>query len=189
MTQLFANVLGIVSTIWVASEMALAILRRAAATSDRRDAGSLTVLNITIYASVAVAVPLGLRGYGALGLPAGVKWAGLVVILLGLALRWWAILTLRRFFTVDVAIRDDHEIVAKGPYRWVRHPAYSGSLLSFAGLGVCLGSWVSLAVIMVPTIAAFLHRIGIEERALAQALPAQYAAHASRTWRLVPWLY
>ena len=56
----------------------------------------------------------------------------------GLILRWWAIITLGRFFTVDVTIEKDHELVERGPFRIVRHPSYTGVLLAFVGLALSL---------------------------------------------------
>ena len=63
--------------------------------------------------------------------------AGLVLFAAGLSLRWYSVVYLGRLFTYDVAIAADHRVVDSGPYRYIRHPAYSGSLLTFVGLGVC----------------------------------------------------
>ena len=60
--------------------------------------------------------------------------AGVVLFVAGLILRWWAIIILGRFFTVDVTIEKDHELVERGPFRIVRHPSYTGVLLAFVGL-------------------------------------------------------
>jgi protein-S-isoprenylcysteine O-methyltransferase len=182
-------VLLAVSAFWVVSEIALAVLRRAGSGATRRDAGSLFVLNVVIYISVALGVFLGMTGRGRVALPTPAFWLGLGVIVAGLALRWWAVLTLRRFFTVDVAIHAGHQLVETGPYRVVRHPAYAGSLLSFAGLSLCVSSWVSALVILVPIAAAFLYRVQVEERALLGAFPSEYRAYAARTARLLPGVY
>jgi len=70
--------------------------------------------------------------------------AGSVVILLGVALRWYAIRVLGRFFTRNVAIREDQEIIRAGPYRYVRHPSCSGYLLVALSLGIALDNWLAL---------------------------------------------
>lgn len=175
-----------VSVLWVGSEIGLAVLRRSGAEASRRDDGSFALLNGVIYGSVALGLFLSARGIGRFAAPAALAWAGLAAIVLGLGLRWWAILTLRRFFTVDVAIHADHRLVEKGPYRALRHPAYAGSLLSFAGLAACTSSWVAAPVVLLPIAAAFVNRIRVEERALRAAFPEEYAAYAARTSRLVP---
>jgi len=114
---------------------------------------------------------------------------GVGLFIAGLVLRWMAIIHLGRYFTVDVAIAEDHRLIESGPYRFVRHPSYSGALLAFAGFGICLGNWISLLVLIVPISWAFLRRIEIEESVLMQALGDTYAAYSRRTRRLVPFVY
>ncbi|MEO8734629.1 MAG: isoprenylcysteine carboxylmethyltransferase family protein [Flavobacteriales bacterium] len=112
-----------------------------------------------------------------------------LLFLFGIALRWWAIIHLGRFFTVDVAIATDHRIVDDGPYKYVRHPSYTGALLAFIGLGIMLFNWLSVVVLILPILLAFLWRIAIEERALLAAFGADYAAYRGRTKRLLPFIY
>jgi protein-S-isoprenylcysteine O-methyltransferase len=182
-------ILLVISALWIASEIGLAVLRRSGSGATRKDAGSLLVLNAVIYVSVALGMFLGMTGRGRVSLPIPALWLGLGAIVAGLAVRWWAVLTLRRFFTVDVAIHADHRLVETGPYRFVRHPAYVGMLLSFAGLALCASGWVSALVILVPIVAALLYRIRVEERALLGAFPSEYRVYAARTARLFPGVY
>ncbi len=186
---MFQTCLLVLSGLWVASEIGLALFRRAAPGTASRDAGTLELLNLVIYGAVAAAFVISSSGKGRLALPAALLWSGLGVIVAGLALKWWAVVSLRRFFTVDVAIHPGHQLVREGPYRYLRHPAYSGVLVSFAGLAVCTSSWISALVILVPIGAVFLHRIRVEERVLNEAFPGQYRAYAEQSWRLVPGLY
>ena len=83
----------------------------------------------------------------------------------------------------------DHRVVDDGPYRRVRHPSYTGLLLEFAGVGIVLGSWLGLAVILVPICAALAWRIHVEEAALRGRLGEAYATYTRGTWRLVPGVY
>ena len=76
-----------------------------------------------------------------------------------------------------------------GPYRRIRHPSYSGAILAFVGYGMCLCNWASLAAVTVPVTLAFVVRIGVEEAALRASLGTPYAEYASRTRRLVPFVY
>ena len=119
-------------------------------------------------------------GAGTLGL----YLAGLVVLWTGIGLRWWAVRTLGRFFRTEVVIQPEHRLVTSGPYRLLRHPAYTGALLASAGLGLALGSWLSLALCLLLPLAGYLWRIRIEEQALLR-LPG-YAEYAARTRRLIP---
>jgi protein-S-isoprenylcysteine O-methyltransferase Ste14 len=114
---------------------------------------------------------------------------GVALIVLGLAIRWTAVVTLWRYFTVDVSIRRDHRVIQHGIYRIIRHPAYLGSLISFIGLGVTFMNWLSLAAIVIGTLIVFSYRIAVEERALVTALGDEYRAYAARTKRLIPGVF
>jgi protein-S-isoprenylcysteine O-methyltransferase len=80
-------------------------------------------------------------------------------------------------------------VIDSGPYRFVRHPSYTGALIAFVGFGLCLGNWLSLLLITLPISAAFLWRIRVEERALLEALGDNYRAYMERTKRLLPFVY
>ena len=116
-------------------------------------------------------------------------WVGLTLFAIGILLRWYSIVHLGRFFTVDVSIAGDHKVIDSGPYRLVRHPSYSGALLAFVGYGLCLRNWAALLIVVIPITAAFLWRIHVEERALTETLGDDYRRYASRTERLIPFLY
>jgi protein-S-isoprenylcysteine O-methyltransferase len=162
------------------------------------DRGSLRVLLITIGASVGLAWLAG-RGFPQARFATLLDrdaaalqpwyWVGLGVFVAGLALRWYAIAYLGRSFTFDVAVDADQRVIDTGPYRRIRHPAYTGSLLTFVGLGLCGGNALSLAMLVTPITWAFLHRIGIEEAALTATLGNRYCAYAARTKRLIPFVY
>ncbi len=75
------------------------------------------------------------------GPPWAARMAGACVAAPGIALREWAVRTLGDSFTQIVALRTDQALVTGGPYRFVRHPGYAGTLLTLAGLGLTLGNW------------------------------------------------
>ena len=110
-------------------------------------------------------------------------------MLLGTTLRWMAILTLRNYFTMNVTIFEDHQIVKHGLYKYLRHPSYSGLLVRYLGLGLAFGNWLSVLCLFVPLIGAVLYRIHVEEMALNQALGSQYAEYSRTTMRLIPKVY
>jgi protein-S-isoprenylcysteine O-methyltransferase len=172
------------------SEVALGIFKRSGTSSRDTDRSSLRVLWTVILLSVAAGIVAArmLPKFGSEWLARGYVY-GVVMFAVGLLLRWYAIVYLGRFFTVDVAIASDHRVVDSGPYRTIRHPSYSGALLAFLGFGVCLGNWVSLAAVTLPIAAAFMKRIAVEEAALDSALGESYAAYARRTKRLIPYIY
>ncbi len=118
-----------------------------------------------------------------------VFFVGLVVLVAGMMFRWYAIRVLGRFFTFDVAISEGQTVIERGPYRWIRHPSYTGSLVGYVGVGLTLGNWAALAVPALFMVAAYSYRIPVEERALLAGLGQAYADYCKRTWRLVPFVY
>lgn len=174
--------------IWFSGEAWIGLCRRSDDLARSKDAGTLRLLLITMYSSVALAVWLAMKGQAAFPafLRLSLLWTGLALMAAGIALRAWSIRVLARLFTVDVTIRPDHQLVRDGPYRSLRHPSYTGSPMTFYGFALALGDPWSLLIIMIAVTAVFLWRIRIEERVLAEAFPDQYPAYARDTSRLIP---
>src|SRR6266704_2242490 len=177
--------------VYLISELLLTATRRSRSrTGTKQDRSTLRVVWLVIMVSVAAGVYV-TKHWSAAALPhhRSVAFAAVVLFVAGLLLRWWAIIALGRFFTVDVTIEKDHELVERGPFRIVRHPSYTGVLLAFMGLALSLGNWAALLVILIPIGAAFVHRMNVEEDALSRALGGRYAEYMKRTKRLVPFVY
>jgi protein-S-isoprenylcysteine O-methyltransferase len=189
MTIIFTlpSILGI---LYAVSELGLSIFKRAGKGAVAADRGSLGMIWAVILASVfaAFALPALLPALG-FGPPDIVLPVGVAIFAAGIAFRWYAIVYLGRFFTVNVAIASDHRLLDGGPYRIVRHPSYTGALAAFLGLGICIGNWASLAALLLPTLLVFLRRIHVEEAALTAAFGDQYRDYMRRTKRLIPALY
>jgi protein-S-isoprenylcysteine O-methyltransferase len=175
---------------YLISEVLLTITRRSRGTGMRQDRSTLRVLWVVILVSVAAGVYVGYHARAA-ALPHPQLWRliALVLFAIGIALRWWAIVTLGRFFTIDVQIARDHELVERGPFRVVRHPSYTGVLLAFVGFAFSLANWAAMLVILLPITAAFVRRMNVEEQALTNALGERYRSYMRRTKRLVPGIY
>ena len=177
--------------LWVALEFWLGRRRRSGGGQASRDDGTLRLLHRVIGASVFLAVLAAYTGWLHWPQPLQpvLSWAGIALMAGGLLLRWISVRTLDRWFTVDVAVRDDQRLIQHGPYRWLRHPSYTGALMLFLGMGLALGNVLSLVVLMLPVPLAFLRRIHVEEAALAAHFGEAWTAHARRTWRLVPFVW
>lgn len=113
---------------------------------------------------------------------------GLLMLLAGFAITVWARLTLGRNWSGSVTIKDSHELVQSGPYRWVRHPIYSGLVLAFFGSALGLDEWRgALAAVLV--FVAFRIKLGIEERWMTGHFGPNYEAYRKRTKMLIPLLW
>lgn len=111
---------------------------------------------------------------------------GELILIAGLTLRFWAVLTLGRYFKITVSIQEGHTVVRTGPYRVLRHPSYTGLLLILLGLGLALETWLGLVAVIALPLIGILIRIRVEEAALIEALGQDYVPYAAETRRLIP---
>ncbi|AEW98975.1 methyltransferase family protein [Streptantibioticus cattleyicolor] len=175
--------------VWVAAEFLLQARQwRHSARTERTEWLSFALFAVLIGGGVALAGPVG-DAVPAVSYPAHgpvLRVTVLVVAWAGIALRLWAIVALGRFFRGTVHIQQGHRVVTSGPYRWVRHPAYSGLLLAGSAFAVLLGNGASWLLFAVCALVAVGYRIRVEERMLLDALGEEYRSYAARTRRLVP---
>jgi protein-S-isoprenylcysteine O-methyltransferase len=179
-----------IGLVYFASEIALRFMRRSTATAKGADRGSLAVLWVAIAAAVMIGIVISNNVPTAAFVlsPTG-RIIAVVVFAAGLALRWWSIIVLGKFFTVDVAIASDHRVISHGPYRFVRHPSYSGMMLAFLAFAVTLENWLSIVGVLVPITIALIYRVRVEEAALNKGLGAAYGTYSKKTKRLVPGIF
>ncbi|WP_141963964.1 methyltransferase family protein [Actinoallomurus bryophytorum] len=176
---------------WMALEVALALRDlvrwRARHSSDR---GTRGIVALSLGGSIFVGVMLR-RWLPALDTPvrAAFAGAGLVVFWAGLAVRAWAVVALGGSFRTFVQADVGQAVVTHGPYRWVRHPSYTGLLLIALGIGLGAGNWLSLLVCAAVPALGLLPRIAVEESELARVLGEEYRGYQRRTRRLVPGLW
>lgn len=105
----------------------------------------------------------------------------------GVPFRRWVVAALGSSFTVTVGVDAQQELVARGHYRWVRHPSYSGSLLMLIGLALACSTWLAVATLLLP-FGAYAYRIQVEESALSARFRDAYRSYSQRTTRLLPWM-
>jgi len=181
----------VTSAVWILPEVVAWRVKRSSDSSQARDRGSLKLIVVLWWLGIAMAVLI-----AALLPQAVMSWnrnavslIGICLMLMGVALRWYSAAILGKYFTFDVAIQGGQALIEVGPYRYVRHPSYSGALLSLLGFGLALGNWAGLAAAMSCLGFAYLYRIPIEEQALSAALGDVYKQYMHRTWRLVPFVF
>lgn len=175
---------------WGLSELWIFGRDRAKVVGRRQDRGSLFLLVPAILAAMAAAFALAGIGAAAIRLsPAVLLAAGVSLMLGGIAFRLWAVRSLGRFFRVAVTMQDDHRLIEAGPYRWLRHPAYTGTMATILGFAIAIGNWLSLAAAVLPPLAAFAWRIRVEEASLAARFGPSWETFRARRRALVPFLW
>jgi protein-S-isoprenylcysteine O-methyltransferase Ste14 len=175
---------------WLVFEFVMRVRQRRRAGSPPATDTTYSVLVLCIVAAVIAAEVLGRCGQ--LPWPGGLAWpavAGIVLIAAGTGLRAWSIATLGRFFQYQIAIQPSHRVVTTGPYRHLRHPAYSAVALVLAGIALACDDVWSLVAVAVLGGAGLAVRIRAEERQLTQALGAEYQHFAAGRKRLVPGIW
>ena len=176
---------------WVVLEVVIAAATRTKRSDGKvGDRGSQLILWMAVVVSVTAcewmrrSVPANMFGG-----PAWLKTASVVALVAALAIRWTAVFTLGRSFSANVAIRRSQKMMRSGLYRMVRHPSYLGLLMVFVAIGIHSRNWMGLVVAIVPTTAALIYRIQVEETVLREAFGEEYAQYSRVTKRLVPGVY
>ena len=173
--------------VWAVFEFVMRVRQRLRAGRPASPDPSAIVLVPCLAAAVIATQVLGRRG--GLPWPGGLVWpvaAGLVLIVAGIGLRAWSIAALGRLFQYRIQIQPGHQVVTRGPYRYVRHPSYTGIVLVLAGIALASDDVWSLVVVAALGGAGLAVRIHAEERQLAQALGGEYERFAAGRKRLVP---
>jgi protein-S-isoprenylcysteine O-methyltransferase Ste14 len=155
---------------------------------DRSTLRINTILGYAGFASSLAIAPWA-RQEAVFRLPSWLAWAGILILVVGTALRLWAMHTLGRFHTRTLQVQADQVIIDAGPYRLVRHPSYLGGDIALLGVGITTGAWLSAVLMAVPFVAAHIWRIRIEENMMSTRFGSPWAAYTKRTWRMVPFVW
>lgn len=181
----------VLSLAWIVSEVLVLLVTRTRRGEGKvQDRGSLLVLWVVIGCAMTLGGWLSAVDHAAaMHSPAWMLTVVVLLMALGLAIRWTAIVSLGKSFSVNVAIHATQRLYTRGLFRWVRHPSYTGMVVIFLAVGLDTRNWLGLAVIFVFPVAALLYRMHVEEAALTGAFGAEYVAYSARTKRLIPGIY
>jgi protein-S-isoprenylcysteine O-methyltransferase Ste14 len=185
--SLAAWVLGGSIAVWAVLELWRGLSRRPEATSH--DRGSLFVVQLSVLGGALLAATALNVTAASFAFGPALFGVSLAAIWAGIALRWWSFRSLGRYFTFTVMTSLDQPVIMSGPYRWLRHPSYSGILLIIAGIGFAYGNWLSLTALVGALLVGLVYRIRIEESALATTLGSAYTTYASSRKRLIPFVW
>jgi protein-S-isoprenylcysteine O-methyltransferase Ste14 len=189
--RIYTVVFWIAFGLWIVPELIASALKRSADSSMRRDRGSLRLISFLWCVGLIAGFSLSefLPSAAISSQRNFLFFVGVCLMVSVAAFRWYSAGLLGKYFTFDVAVESGHELIEAGPYRYIRHPSYTGALLSLLGFGLALGNWAGLAAAVGCLGIAYAYRIPVEEAALASALGENYVRYRKRTWRLVPFLF
>lgn len=153
---------------------------------ERKDRGSGWIVIIGVIASIFVAFVFSLDKIALL--PGWTFYPGIALMICGIFLRQWSIAILGRFFSMLVSVQKGQSIIREGPYRFIRHPSYTGALLTLMGIGLAVRSWGALLVLIAIFCIVYGYRIHIEEKALILHIGEEYTMYMKTTKMLIPFI-
>ena len=185
-SRAFANLYGIVVLVTLLSDEVVPRLAGGKGVSllPGRDRGSFLIIYLTTLVGFGAGLYFRYVNIGVV--PFWVQALALIILVAGTVLREWAIILLGRFFSRTVKIEEGHRLIMSGPFRWIRHPAYTGMIVMDSAIVLGLGTWVGALFMFAIMLLASLYRIRVEEQALIEAFGDEYRSYSQRTARLFP---
>jgi protein-S-isoprenylcysteine O-methyltransferase Ste14 len=187
----YAAIFWSVYSFWFVLEIISSIVKRSKDRSNVHDKSSYIVIMVSLGIALGLAFALStvLPQASIRTARASLFYVGIILMLAGIAFRFYSMSLLGRSFTYGVTVRPDQPIVEAGPYRYIRHPSYTGALITLAGVGLALGNWASLLALLACMGAAYGYRMSVEEASLVSVLGKPYVEYMRRTRRLVPFVF
>lgn len=176
--------------LWLFSEIGILIVskrQRKSVDAENKDKGSFWMITIGICACVFVNQVCNSMKLGYVD--STFSSVGSVLMIVGVAIRLWAVAVLGRHFSLVVSVDSKQKLIQRGPYRVLRHPSYTGLFLAFAGMGLAFNTWVGSLIMLVFFIAVFSYRIRVEEKALSENFPDEYPGYIQKTSRIIPFVW
>jgi len=185
------NILFITTySLWFVSEIILNRLLRSKKTDKQNvDKGSVYFIWIIIIISIPTAIYISNKYFYPILRNSSIEYFGLSLIFLGIILRLIIIKSLGNFFTVNVTIKSNHILKKDGFYKYLRHPSYASSILSFIGFGISLNNLFSLVLILTLIFITFVIRIKVEEKVLIEHFGSEYLDYIKTTKKIIPFIY
>ncbi|WP_085833593.1 methyltransferase family protein [Clostridium merdae] len=169
----------LIGTVWNGS--------KSAEKKEKQDKGSLAVIMIGYWLAIALN-PMCVQFFHQT-LPLTWFWVGAGLILLGVFIRVSSVWTLRKYFSFNVQVGSSQKIIRNGPYQYVRHPAYTGSILTLLGVAFCFRSLWGLIATVIIVVLIYGYRIGIEEKLMEKNFGQAYQDYEKSTKRLIPFVW
>lgn len=177
--------------LWALMERSFSLFNQQQRKGEIQSPGSYWLISLFWYGSMLYSI---WDAWGADWTTFSAAWlslrgVGIVLILSGLSVRFFARRALGKAYSVHVETSDTHELVTRGIYQVVRHPAYLGLLFLFLGIPLTLGSWAGFAAAAAGGLPAVFYRIHVEEKAMREWFGDDYEQYKNNSWRLVPFVW
>jgi protein-S-isoprenylcysteine O-methyltransferase Ste14 len=183
---------NLIGAIWIAWMIYWIVAARGAKTDRRQESAASRAGHIIplIVAAALLWLPT-LPGGFLCGrfLPSGAAtyFSGVAVLVAGLGFSIWARRVLGRNWSGIVTVKQDHELVRSGPYRWVRHPIYTGLLIGFAGSAIARGEWRGILAVLI-VFAALWRKLRLEEKWMQETFGDAYERYRREVRALIPFV-
>ncbi len=176
---------------WLAVEIWIIARDRRFASGTPADRGSVQVLIVAFFTGLTAAFYAAslYKAAQITGHLVAILIAGTLLIWGGMAFRLWAVSTLGKLFRTTVILQSEHQLVTHGPYTYLRHPSYTGTIITICGIGLALNNWLSLVILLIAVLIGYSYRISVEEQALRARFGTSYDDFSRNRWRLVPFVY
>lgn len=173
---------------WVAHWRAGIFVRKDAAGHEGRnhDHAKQAIIAVSLLTSLAYSISPALVSWGQIPMPEAARFAGLMSATIATPVHIWAFVALGTFYNSVLVVRDDHQLVDRGPYRYIRHPMYASALLGGLSLALISANAVLLATFALSLWLVLCSRIPREERMLREHLGDRYDDYTQRTGALLP---
>ena len=152
------------------------------------DKGSSTLIVVLFWIVIILPPLLNFLQVGQIA-SSGIRWLGLLIMVLGLGLRFWSMRVLGKYYTRTLRVAEKQAIVTQGPYRVIRHPGYLGTICVWIGFALAVGNWIATIILAILLFGVYGYRIRSEEVMLIDRFGNEYQKYRKRTWRLVPYIY
>jgi len=179
-----ASAFSLIFCLWILSEIVNNARSKINSIAAQKDKGSFWAVIAASWASIFVIFII--RSFDIGTFSGIVQYIGLGLFAAGIALREWSVFILGKHFTVRVQVREKAKLITQGPYNYIRHPSYTGSLLILTGASLAVGTWPGAIFALTANLIAYRYRIQVEEKALQEAFGSDYEEYRRRTWKLFP---
>jgi protein-S-isoprenylcysteine O-methyltransferase Ste14 len=180
----------IVYFLWLLSEIAIVITtkrQRKNVVVEKKDKGSFWFIIFGVFICVFLIFQCHYAKWGYVD--TSISNIGAILVIVGVCIRVWAVSALGKHFSMMVSVASQQKIIQHGPYRVIRHPSYTGALVTFIGLGLAFNTWIGSLIMFVFFVIVYGYRIRIEEKALIERFPDEYPSYVQNTWRLIPFIW